>query len=205
MVNRKRVQRMWREEGLRVPAHPPKRRRVGTSTVPAVRLTAERPNQVWAMDLLFDVTSDGRPFKVLSMCDEFTRESIGGELARSITADDIVRVLDGVVAARGAPRFIRCDNGPEFTAAAIKDWCRFSGAGSSFIEPGSPWQNPWVESFNARARDELFDREVFDSILEAKVLYDDWREIYNHRRPHSSLGYLAPAVFAAAFTKAGLS
>ena len=109
MVNRKRVQRMWREEGLRVPAHPPKRRRVGTSTVPAVRLTAEGPNQVWAMDLLFDVTSDGRPFKVLSMCDEFTRESIGGELARSITADDIVRVLDGVVAARGAPRFIRCD------------------------------------------------------------------------------------------------
>lgn len=106
---------------------------------------------------------------------------------------------------RGAPQFIRCDNGPEFTAAAIRDWCRLSGAGSSFIEPGSPWQNPWVESFNGKARDELFAREVFASILEAKVLYDDWREIYNHRRPHSSLGYLAPAVFAAAFLKAGLS
>jgi len=205
MVNRKAVQRIWREEGLRVPAHPPKRRRLGHSTIPADRLTAEGPNHVWAMDFLFDVTSDGRPFKVLAMCDEFTRESVGGELGRSITADDVVAILDQAVATRGVPSFIRCDNGPEFTAAAIKDWCRFSGAGSSFIEPGSPWQNPWVESFNGKARDELFAREVFDSILEAKVLYDDWREIYNNRRPHSSLGYLAPAVFAAEFTKAGLS
>lgn len=205
MVNRKRVQRIWRDEGLRVPAHPPKRRRLGTSTVPAARLTAQGPNHVWAMDFLFDVTSDGRPFKVLAMCDEFTRESIGGELARSITADDVVEILDRAVTARGAPRFIRCDNGPEFTAAAIRDWCRLSGTGTSFIEPGSPWQNPWVESFNGKARDELFDREVFETILEANVLYDDWREIYNHRRPHSSLGYLAPAAFAATLTKAGLS
>ncbi len=164
-----------------------------------------RPNQVWAMDFLFDVTSDGRPFKVLSMCDEFTRESVAGALARSITADDVVAILEEAAARRGAPAFIRCDNGPEFTAAALRDWCRFSGTGSSFIEPGSPWQNPWVESFNGKARDELFDREVFDSILEAKVLYGDWREIYNHRRPHSSLGYRAPAVFAATFMKAGLS
>ncbi len=188
-----------------MPAHPPKRRRLGTSTVPAQRLVAMRPNQVWAMDFLFDVTSDGRPFKVLSMCDEFTRESVAGALARSITADDVVAILEEAAARRGAPAFIRCDNGPEFTAAAIRDWCRFSGTGSSFIEPGSPWQNPWVESFNGKARDELFDREVFDSILEAKVLYGDWREIYNHRRPHSSLGYRAPAVFAATFMKAGLS
>lgn len=205
MINRKRVQRIWREEGLRVPAHPPKRRRLGTSTVPAARLVAEGPNQVWAMDFFFDVTSNGRPFKVLAMCDEFTRESIGGRLARSITADDVVGILDQTAADRGAPRFVRCDNGPEFTAAAIRDWCSLSGAGTSFIEPGSPWQNPWVESFNGKARDELFDREVFDTILEARVLYDDWREIYNHRRPHSSLGYQAPAVFAAAYMKAGLS
>lgn len=203
-MNRKRVQRLWREEGLRVPVRPPKRRRVGTSTVPADRLHATRPNEVWAMDFLFDTTSDGRPFKVLAMCDEFTRESIGGALARSITADHVVVVLDEAVARRGAPSFIRCDNGPEFTAAAIRDWCGLSGTGSSFIEPGSPWQNPWVESFNGKARDELFAREVFDTILEARVLYEDWREIYNHRRPHSSLGYRAPADFAAVFTKAEL-
>jgi putative transposase len=135
-VNRKRVQRIWRAEGLRVPAHPPKRRRLGKSTVPAARLVAEGLNHVWAMDFLFDVTTDGHPFKVLAMCDEFSRESIGGALGRSMTAEDVVRILDQAVTRRGVPAFIRCDNGPEFTAAVIRDWCRFSGAGSSFIEPG---------------------------------------------------------------------
>ncbi|HVA90306.1 MAG TPA: IS3 family transposase, partial [Chloroflexota bacterium] len=110
-VNKKRVQRIWREEGLRVPVYAPKRRRVGESTVPAARLRAERPNHVWALDFLFDATSDGRPIKVLSMCDEFTRESIGGYLGRSITADDVVLVLDEALSTRGAPEFIRCDNG----------------------------------------------------------------------------------------------
>ncbi len=117
----------------------------------------------------------------------------------------VVEVLDEAVARRGAPSFIRCDNGPEFTAAAIRDWCSSMSTGASFIEPGSPWQNPYVESFNGKARDELFARELFDTLLEARVLYDDWREIYNHRRPHSSLGHLAPAVFAATLTKAELS
>jgi len=194
-VNRKRVQRLWRQEGLRVPPHRLKRRRLGASTVPS-RSVATRPNHVWAMDFLFDTTADGRPFKVLAMCDEYTRESVGQRLGRSINADDVVTVLDAVVARRGAPEFVRCDNGPEFTAIAIRDWCRFSGTGTSFIEPGSPWQNAYVESFNARVRDELFAREVFATVAEARMLYADWCDEYNRHHPHSSLGWLAPAAFA---------
>lgn len=204
-VNRKRVQRLWRDEGLRVPQRQPKRQRLGDSTVPAKRLRAEHPNHVWAMDFLFDSTIDGRPFKAPSMTDEFTRESLGGELGRSITADAVVRILDQAYAQRGAPRFIRCDNGPEFIAAAVVDWCRFMGIGTAYIEPGSPWQNPWVESFNSSVRDELFAREIFFSVREAKVLYHDWRHLYNHYRPHSALGYVPPAVFAAAFNNPELS
>jgi putative transposase len=196
VVNRKRVQRLWREEGLRVPAAPPKRQRVGSSTVPAHRLRATRINQVWALDFLFDATSDGRPIKALAMCDEWSRESIGRELGRSITAEDVVRILDQAKAVRGAPEHVRMDNGPEFIAEAIRDWCRFSGTGSVYIEPGSPWQNPFVESFNGKARDELFAREVFQTVLEARVLYFDWCDVYNRRRPHSSLGYLTPEAFA---------
>jgi len=197
-ANRKRVQRLWREEGLRVPPLKVKRRRLGTSTVPAARLAAMCRNHVWALDFLFDTTSDGRPIKALSMCDEYTRESVGGQVARSITADDVVTLLDHAAAQRGYPEFLRCDNGPEFIAVAIRDWCRFSGVGTSFIEPGSPWQNPYVESFNARARDELFSREVFTSVREARVLYRDWRHRYNHHHPHSALGWMTPAAFAAA-------
>ena len=197
-MNRKRVQRIWREEGLRVPPYAPKRRRVGESTVPAQRLRAERPNHVWALDFLFDTTSDGRPIKVLTMCDEFTRESIGRRLGRSITSDHVVAVLDQARQRRGAPELIRCDNGPELIAAAIRDWCRLAGTGTAYIEPGSPWQNPFVESFNGKARDELFAREIFNSVFEARVLYDDWCDVYNRLRPHSSLGYQPPAAFAAA-------
>lgn len=113
-------------------------------------------------------------------------------------ADDVARILDQAAAVRGGPKFIRCDNGPEFVAAAIRDWCRFSGTGASFIEPGSSWQNPYVESFNARARDELFSREVFDTVRGARVLYADWWHRYNHHHPHSSLGWMTPAAYAAA-------
>ncbi|MHB8613808.1 MAG: IS3 family transposase [Candidatus Dormibacteraceae bacterium] len=196
-VNRKRVQRLWREEGLRVRPYAMKRHRVGMSTVPARRLRAERRNQVWALDFIFDSTSDGRPIKALAMCDEHTRESIGRQLGRSITADDVVDVLDQAKAERGAPECIRMDNGPELIASAIRDWCRLSGTGTIYIEPGSPWENPFVESFNARLRDELFNREIFHSVFEARVLYFDWCDVYNNFRPHSSLGYLAPAMFAA--------
>ena len=196
LANRKRVQRLWREEGLRVRPYAVKRHRVGTSTVPAKRLRAERLNQVWALDFIFDSTVDGRPLKALSMCDEHSRESIGRRLGRSITADDVVEVLDLAKAKRGAPQYIRMDNGPEMIAGAIRDWCRLSGTGTLYIEPGSPWENPFVESFNARLRDELFNREIFTSVFEARVLYNDWCEVYNNFRPHSSLGYLAPAAFA---------
>lgn len=204
-MNRKRVQRLWLDEGLRVPQRQPKRLRLGVSTVPAKRLRAEEPNHVWAMDFIFDSTIDGRPLKALSMCDEFTRESIGGELDRSITADHVTKILDAAYQERGAPQYIRMDNGPEFIAQAIIDWCRFMGTGTAYIEPGSPWQNPWVESFNSRIRDELFAREIFTSAREARVMYNDWRHLYNHYRPHSALGYLPPAVFAAAFKNPELS
>ena len=199
LVNRKRVQRIWREEGLRVPAQSAKRRRLGTSTVPADVLRAERPNHVWALDFIFDATSDGRPLKALAMCDEFTRENLARRIGRSITSDAVVDALDEAYARRGAPEFIRCDNGPEFVAAAIRDWCRFMGTGTAYIEPGSPWQNPYVESFNGKLRDELFAREVFDTVMEARILFDDWADVPNRYRPHSSLGYLSPAAFAAAW------
>lgn len=199
LVNRKRVQRIWREEGLRVPAQSAKRRRLGTSTVPADVLRAERPNHVWALDFIFDATSDGRPLKALAMCDEFTRENLARRIGRSITSDAVVDALDEAYARRGAPEFIRCDNGPEFVAAAIRDWCRFMGTGTAYIEPGSPWQNPDVESFNGKLRDELFAREVFDTVMEARILFDDWADVPNRYRPHSSLGYLSPAAFAAAW------
>jgi transposase InsO family protein len=165
LVNRKRVQRLWREEGLRVPASVLRRRRLGTSTVPACRLSAERPNHVWALDFIFDATFDGRPIKALSMCDEFTRENLARRLGRSITADDVTHALDDTCALRGTPDYIRMDNGPELVAMAIRDWCRAHGTGTAYIEPGSPWQNPYVESFNGKLRDELFSREVFDTIM----------------------------------------
>ena len=175
---------------------------MGTSTARSERLPAQHPNHVWALDFLFDTSADGRPFKVLSMCDEFTRESVRGKVTRSITADDVVVILDSAAGQRGVPKFIRCDNGPEFIAAAIRDWCRLSGAGAAYIDPGSPWQNPFVESFNSRARDELFAREIFHSIMEARVLYDDWRHTYNTYRPHSALNWLPPAQYASQWSRA---
>ena len=200
VLNRKRCQRLWREEGLRVPARRRKRRRVGESTVPADRLAAERPDHVWALDFQFDQTADGRILKLLHVVDEFTREALAIECRRRIDADQTVAVLEGLVAARGtAPGHIRCDNGPELTANALRDWCRFSGAGSAYIDPGSPWQNPYVESFGSRVRDELLSGELFETLIEAQVMVADWRHDYNERRPHSSLGMTAPARFARAW------
>jgi putative transposase len=196
-VNRKKVQRLWREEGLRVPPKRHKRRRLGTSTMPADRLRAERPDHVWALDYQFDVTATGRIIKILHVVDEYTRESLADVVDHSIDADATVAALDKIVGHRGRPpEFIRCDNGPELTANALKDWCRFGGAGSSYIDPGSPWQNPWVESYGGRMRDELLAIEQFDTLLEAQVLVADWRTEYNHYRPHSALGMLAPDEYA---------
>jgi putative transposase len=151
-LNRKRVQRLWREEGLRVPARRRKRQRIGGSTVPADRLAAERPDHVWALDFQFDQTADGRILKLLHVVDEFTREALAIECCRRIDADATVATLERLVDVRGsAPTHIRCDNGPELTANALRDWCRFSGAASAYIEPGSPWQNPHVECSAARS------------------------------------------------------
>jgi len=196
-VNRKQIQRLWREEGLRVPSRRRKRQRLGISTAPAVRLRAERPDHVWALDFQFDETADGRMLKLLNVVDEHTREALAMVTARRINADATVATLDQLTVARGtAPAYIRCDNGPEFTANALRDWCRCSGAGSSYIEPGAPWENAYVESFNGRVRDELLAVEQFDTLLEAQVIVEDWRIEYNTKRPHSSLGWLAPATYA---------
>jgi len=189
-INRKRVQRLWREEGLRVPQRKRKRRRLGESTVPAERLRAQRPNQ----------TADGRALKLLNVVDEFTRESLVMLVDRSLDAERTVEVLERLAAGRAAPEYLRMDNGPEMTAHALRDWCLLSQTGTAFIEPGSPWENPFVESFHSRVRDELLDVEEFSCLAEARVVIGDWREDYNWRRPHSSLGMRAPAVFAAQWT-----
>jgi putative transposase len=199
-INRKRTQRLWREEGLRVPQRRRKRQRLGDSTVPADRLRAEHPDHVWAMDFQFDQTANGRILKLLNVVDEFTREALAIECRRRIDADHAVNVLERLVAERNtAPTFIRCDNGPELTANALRDWCRFSGAGSAYIEPGSPWQNPFVESFGSRLRDELLAVELFSCLAEAQVVIEDWRLDYNQRRPHSALGMMTPSAFGAGY------
>ena len=193
-INRKRVRRVWREEGLQVRRR--KRRRRAGSRVPGHQ-AASYPNHTWAMDYEFDETAGGRRLKILNVTDEFTREALACVPARSIDAKATVAVLAGLTADRGAPRYVRCDNGPEFVGHALKRWCRSSGARTSFIEPGAPWQNAFVESFNGRMREELLNLEVFDSLVEAAVLIEDWRVEYNTYRPHRSLRMLTPTEFAA--------
>lgn len=197
-ANRKKIQRLWREEGLRVPQRRRKRYRLGVSTTQAARLRAERPDHVWALDFQFDTTQDGRILKLLHVVDEHTREALAIQVERRIDADRTVSVLERIVAARGcSPELVRMDNGPELTANALRDWCRLSGAGSSYIEPGSPWENPFVESFGGKVRDEVLAVEALDSLTEAKIVIEDWRNTYNTRRPHSSLGWKTPAAYAA--------
>jgi putative transposase len=196
-VNRKRVQRLWREEGLRVPRRKRKRRRLGDNTG-GKRLRAERPDHVWALDFQSDETADGRQVRLLNVVDEFTREALAMDCERSITAEDTVALLDGLLAERGtAPEHIRCDNGPELIAHTLRDWCQASSTATAYIEPGSPWQNPFIESFNGRARDEVLDIELFHTLAEAKVIVEDWRNAYNTEHPHSALGMQPPARFAA--------
>jgi putative transposase len=193
-INRKRVRRIWREEGLQVRRR--KRRRRKASKTPG-HLAASQPNNTWAMDYQFDETAGGRRLKILNVTDEFTREALASEVGRSIDAKTTVKVLAELVGTRGAPRYVRCDNGPEFVSDALKRWCVGSGATTSFIDPGAPWQNAFVESFNGRMREELLNLEVFDSLYEAKVLIEDWRVEYNDYRPHRSLRMLTPSEFAA--------
>ena len=203
-VNRKKVQRIWREEGLKVTHKAKKKSRLGSSTTESKRLEAEHPNQVWALDYQDDQTSDGRRLRLLNVVDEFTRQVLATHVARSITADDTVQVLEELAETRGeCPTFIRSDNGPELTSHALADWCRFSGTGASFIEPGSPWQNAYVESLNSRIRDELLNQELFHTLLEAQILAEDWRIDHNRHHPHSALGMLSPDEFAAIWRQTG--
>jgi len=202
-LNRKRVQRIWREEGLRVPAKAKKRRRLGESTTAADRLKAEHPNHVWALDFQHDATDDGRELKFLNIVDEFTREALAIEVDRTINAEETVNVLERLAAERGAPANIRADNGPELTATVLREWCRHGSTETAYIEPGSPWQNAYVESFNARLRDELLNVEVFTCLDEAQILAADWRSNYNANHPHSALGMMSPARFAAGRQRIG--
>jgi len=196
-VNPKRVQRLWREEGLKVPRKQCKKRRLGMSENGSQRRVATRPNEVWSYDFVSDQTSDGRRLKFLCVVDEFTRECLALEVRRSFRAKDVIAVLAGLIALRGAPAHLRSDNGPEFVAKAVQAWLKSHAVGPLYIAPGSPWENAYVESFNSRLRDEHLNREEFASLLEAQVLAAGWRRDYNEARPHSSLKYLAPAVFAA--------
>jgi putative transposase len=195
-VNHKRIQRLWRAEGLRRPVRTRKRRRVAIDQ--SERLRAERPNHVWAIDFEFDETSDGRRLKLANLVDEHTREALAMRVGRTCTADDLVDVLDALVGDRGAPAHLRMDNGPELIAWALRDWCRRSGTQTSYIEPGSPWENPYIESFNGRVRDELLNVEEFTSLTVAQVVVEAWRIEYNTYRPHSALGGLTPAEYATA-------
>jgi transposase InsO family protein len=200
-VNRKRIWRLWKREGLKVPQKKHKKRRLGSSDNGILRQRATQVNQVWAWDFIFDRTAEGRSLKWLSLVDEYTRECLALEVGRTMTAVEVIDVLIELVHTRGVPQHIRSDNGPEFMAEAIRSWLGRSGIGTLYIEPGSPWQNGYAESFHARLRDELLDVEVFQTVAEARMLATQWRLEYNHRRPHSSLGYLTPAAFAASLAE----
>lgn len=199
-VNDKRVRRLWRDEGLKVPYKRRKKRLSGVG-VHVGAMCPIRPNVLWALDFQFDTLADGRTIKMLNVIDEFTREALAIEVDRSIDADHVVAVLERLAAQRGsAPVYVRFDNGPEFVAHAVADWCRFTGTNSVFIDPGSPWQNAWIESFNGKFRDELLNGWQFDSLQEARVIIEDWRIDYNWKRPHTAHGDLTPGEFAAKWT-----
>ncbi len=192
-VNAKRVERIWRREGLRVPQRQPKRGRLWLNDGSCVRLRPERPNEVWAYDFVEDRTRDGRKFRMLNVVDEFSRECLAIRVGRQLRAADVINVLSDLFILRGVPGHVRSDNGPQFAATAVKSWIRGVGARTAFIEPGSPWENGYVESFNGKLRDELLTTEVFNTLAEAKVLIEQWRRHYNTVRPHSSLRYRPPA------------
>ena len=192
-MNHKRVERIWRAEGLKVPPRQPKRGRLWLNDGSCVRLRPERPNHVWAYDFVEDRTRDGRKFRMLNVVDEFTRECLAIRVARRLKSNDVIDVLADLFIMRGIPGHIRSDNGPEFVATVVKGWITGVGARTAYIEPGSPWENGYVESFNGKLRDELLACEVFNSLAEARVLIEQWRKHYNTVRPHSALGYRPPA------------
>ena len=205
-VNVKRVHRLWRREGLKVPQKRRKRRRLpGAGANACARRRAERVDDVWAFDFCFDRTSDGRPLKVFSVVDEFTRRCLAVEARRRVTGADVVSVLRALVRSNGgaAPAHVRCDNGPEFACAGLAAWSGRSDVSTLYVAPGSPWENGYAESYHARLRDELLDREEFETLPQARALLSAWRDEYNNERPHGALDYLTPAAFAAACRRAG--
>ena len=192
-INVKRVERIWRREGLKVPARQPKRARLWLNDGSCVRLRPERPDHVWSYDFVEHHTHNGRKYRMLNVIDEFTRECLAIRVSRKLKAHDVIDVLSDLFSLRGVPGYIRSDNGPEFIAKAVQDWIVAVGSKTAYIEPGSPWENGYCESFNAKLRDELLNGEVFYTLKEASVVIEQWRRHYNSIRPHSSLGYHPPA------------
>ncbi len=192
-VNHKRVERIWRREGLKVPRKQPKRGRLWLNDGSCIRLRPEHPNHVWAYDFVACRTHDGRAVRLLIVIDEFTRKCLAIRAARRIRSDDVIHLLTELFILDGVPEYIRSDNGPELTAAAVREWLSRLGTKPLFIEPGSPWENGYCESFNGKLRDELLNGEVFYSLKEVQILTERWRREYNTLRPHSSLGYRPPA------------
>ncbi|MGB2932487.1 MAG: IS3 family transposase [Methyloceanibacter sp.] len=201
LVNNKRVERIWRREGLKVPAKQPKRGRLWLNDGSCIRLRPEYRNHVWSYDFVEDRTHDGRKYRMLNVVDEFTHECLAIRVSRKLKSIDVIDVLSDLFILRGVPGHIRSDNGPEFVAKAVQDWITAVGAKTAYIAPGSPWENGYVESFNARLRDELLDGEIFYTLKEAQIVIESWRRHYNGVRPHASLGYRAPApeVFVPSF------
>jgi putative transposase len=192
-VNAKRVERIWRREGLKVPQKQPKKGRLWLSEGSCIRLRPEHPNHVWSYDFVEDRTHDGRKYRMLNLIDEFTRECLAIRVDRKLNSTDVIDVLSDQFILRGIPGHIRSDRGPEFIAKAVREWIAAVGARTAYIEPGSPWENGYCESFNSKLRDELLDGEIFYSLAEARTVIETWRRYYNIRRPHSSLGYRPPA------------
>ncbi len=192
-VNHKRVERLWRREGLKVPQRQPKRRRLWLNDGSCVRLRPEYRDHVWSYDFVTDRTHDGRSIRLLTILDEYSRECLAIDVERKLNSDHVLHRLADLFARRGAPQYIRSDNGPEFTATVVREWLGHLGVGTLYIEPGSPWENGYIESFNGKLRDEFLDGEIFDTLRETKILTERWRREYNRFRPHSSLGYRPPA------------
>ena len=191
-VNHKRVERIWRKEGLKVPKKQPKRKRLWLNDGSCIRLRPEYKDHVWSYDFVMDRTANSRAFKILTIIDEYTRECLLMLVKRRITSQEVIDQLFELFILRGIPEHIRSDNGPEFTARAVRKWLSRIGVKTLYIEPGSPWENGYIESFNGKLRDELLNLEVFTTLTEAEVLIEQWRREYNHIRPHSSLGYRPP-------------
>jgi transposase InsO family protein len=192
-VNHKRVERIWKQEGLKVPRKQPKRRRLWLNDGSCLRLRPLYRNHVWSYDFVADRTSDGRAIRILTIIDEYSRKCLSIHIQRQIKAPEVLYKLSELFITEGIPDHIRSDNGSEFTAKTVRSWLERLGVKTLFIEPGSPWENGYIESFNGKLRDELLNGEIFDTILEAKVITENWRNHYNQKRPHSSLGYKVPA------------